>query len=341
MANYGISYLGSKDAIIHKLAPLFPKADNFYDLFGGGFAVSHFMVLHKATNYKKISYNEIKTDIVELVRDAIAGKYNYDVFKPKWISRDEFDKNKTHCAYTRCLWSFGNNQKDYLFSEANEKNKKSLHNAVVFNEFDDLAKSFLNLDSFLPHLSIRGRRLLCRNIIMERIGEIEQLQHLLQLERLQRLQRLEFSSKSYDEIEILPNSVVYCDPPYKGTTGYLSSFDHDRFWNWVRRQNNPVFVSEYEAPQDIKTIAAFNKKTRLSAKGMTDTKPEKLFGNDAANLTAHKPDLVYSFREPAPKADVILKEPNLTLCPNCKVIIETENNHHSPPKPKTRLNKLF
>ena len=276
MANYGIPYMGSKDSLIHKIAPLFPKADNFYDLFGGGFAVSHFVLWHHADKYKKVFYNEPAAGIAQLVGDAIAGKYNYKVFKPKWISREDFFREKETCAYTRCIWSFGNNQKDYLFCEEIERNKRSLHQAVVFNEFDAVAVKYLGIKSFPLNLSIRGRRLFCRKVVTKRRGELQQLQ------QLERLERLETSSKSYDEIQILPNSVIYCDPPYKGTAEYLGSFNHEKFWDWVRCQTEPVFVSEYQAPKDIKVIAAINKKTRLSAKGVTDAPPEKLFGNAAA-----------------------------------------------------------
>jgi len=42
--NFGLPYMGSKSDIIASLAMNFPKADNFYDLFGGGFSVTHFML---------------------------------------------------------------------------------------------------------------------------------------------------------------------------------------------------------------------------------------------------------------------------------------------------------
>ena len=305
MAEYGIPYMGSKGSLIYKIAPLFPSADNFYDLFGGGFSVSHFMNLHHGSKYKRFFYNEIKSDIVQLVRDAIAGKYNYDVFKPEWISREKFDRDKESCAYTRCIWSFGNNQKDYMFSPEIEHQKRSLHQAVVFNELDSQARSFLKMTSFPAHLSIRGRRLMCRSIVSQRKGELERLerlQQLLQLERLQqlerllqlerlerleqlqqleRLQQLEMSSMSYDQVQIMPSSVIYCDPPYKGTAGYLSAFDHEKFWAWVRKQTVPVFVSEYTAPKDIGVIAAFRRKTKLSA-GVRPDSVEKVFGNASA-----------------------------------------------------------
>jgi len=303
MADFGIPYMGSKGGIIHRIAPIFPAADNFYDLFGGGFSVSHYMLYHHSKKYKRFLYNEIKSDVVQLVKDAIAGKYNYDVFKPEWISRERFFAEKDSNAYIRCIWSFGNNQKCYMFSEENERNKRSLHNAVVFNEFDALAISILKFKKFPDHLSIRGRRLACRQTVVKRKGELEQLERLerlqqlehlqqlqqleqlerlQQLEHLQQLQQLEFSSRSYSGVEILPNSVVYCDPPYKGTTGYLGEFDHKVFWDWVMDQAEPVFVSEYQAPPMAKVIMALNHKKKLSHKGCSTDSVEKLFGNEAA-----------------------------------------------------------
>lgn len=63
-----------------------------------------------------------------------------------------------------------------------------------------------------------------------------------------------FVNASYDQLEIPPNSIVYCDPPYAGTTGYATgAFDHAAFWQWCRDKvsvGHKVFVSEYTAPDD-------------------------------------------------------------------------------------------
>lgn len=50
-----------------------------------------------------------------------------------------------------------------------------------------------------------------------------------------------------------PGTVLYCDPPYKGTTGYkaLEPFNSEAFWFWAEqhaRRGVHVYVSEYEAP---------------------------------------------------------------------------------------------
>jgi hypothetical protein len=139
VSNFGMPYMGSKAKIAASIALNFPAAENFYDLFGGGFAMSHYMVEKKSKRYKYFHYNEIKSDVVDLVKSAINGDFNYDKFKPEWISREMFHARKDTDAYVACIWSFGNNQVCYLFGEDIEPYKKSMHQAVVFDEFDDLA----------------------------------------------------------------------------------------------------------------------------------------------------------------------------------------------------------
>ena len=44
---------------------------------------------------------------------------------------------------------------------------------------------------------------------------------------------------------IVKNSLIYCDPPYKGKSEYSkkgSNFDHKKFWNIIRKwsKNNMV-----------------------------------------------------------------------------------------------------
>ena len=93
--------------------------------------------------------------------------------------------------------------------------------------------------------------------------EVYGLQELFEsLESLQRLQRLQ---KSYDEVQIEGNAVIYCDPPYKGTEGYNVEFDHQRFYAWIKRQTVPVIISEYDMPSEFPVIAERPHRSRLSA----------------------------------------------------------------------------
>lgn len=72
------------------------------------------------------------------------------------------------------------------------------------------------------------------------------------------IQGVEFYSLSYKELEIPKNSIIYCDPPYHNTTKYKTGdFNHEEFWEWCREKHNEghkIYVSEYNAPKDFKTI---------------------------------------------------------------------------------------
>lgn len=61
---------------------------------------------------------------------------------------------------------------------------------------------------------------------------------------------------SYEQLNIPNGSLVYCDPPYEGTTGYGGTFNHDAFWDWVRvlSKRCSVLVSGYKAPPDFEVV---------------------------------------------------------------------------------------
>ncbi len=72
-----------------------------------------------------------------------------------------------------------------------------------------------------------------------------------------KIQGVEFVCSNYFNLNIPPNSIIYCDPPYAGTTKYRGGFDHGDFWNWCRdkiKQRHKVYVSEYSAPDDFECI---------------------------------------------------------------------------------------
>ena len=337
---YGIPYIGSKASICDKLIWIFPKADNFYDLFGGGFSVTHAMLVNRRHDYKNFFFNEIRPGICDLIQDAIDGKYSYDRFLPKWVEREEFFEKLEKDPYIKMIWSFGNDGKSYLFSKKIEPYKKSMHQAIVFNEFDDLAKKVLGMDHFAEFYSITQRRLFLRAKIeqyritkipdflipflqekqlqqlrqldrlqqlrqleqLEQLQQLERLQRLRQLERLQQLQQLErleqlqqlekvqqfqlpkMTTKSYEEVDILPNSVVYCDIPYRGTGKYDQNlrFNHQDFYDWADSQSNPVYISEYNLPDKrFTSVFQIEKRSMFSSNKTVGKKLEQVFANKA------------------------------------------------------------
>ena len=291
MAKYGLPYMGSKSSICDDLIPVFPKAENFYDLFGGGFSVTHAMLMKRRDHFNNFYFNEIRPGICELIQDAINGKYNYNVFSPKFISREEFFSRKDLDPYVKIVWSFGSNGKNYLFGKDIEQGKRSLHNAIVFNEFDDFAREVFGCDKFQCGFGIKEKRLHLKSRInflkstrmdLQQLQQLEQLERLEQLEQLQQLERLHFSNLIYDQVEIKPDSIIYCDPPYSNTEKYDVDFNHKKFLDWADSQENPVFISEYKINDKrfrpmfkIKKVQRLNSKSRIQ-------KNEMVYVNQAA-----------------------------------------------------------
>jgi|WetSurMetagenome_2_1015567.scaffolds.fasta_scaffold04314_3 DNA adenine methylase len=75
--------------------------------------------------------------------------------------------------------------------------------------------------------------------------------------------------------------LVYCDPPYKGTTqyGYFETFDHEKFWDKIREWSkyNTVIVSEYNAPNDFECVLSLTTKTDMRVAGNKEIRVERLF----------------------------------------------------------------
>ena len=104
------------------------------------------------------------------------------------------------------------------------------------------------------------------------------------LKQSPKIQDVEFICCSYiDLTQKITNSLIYCDPPYQGTTGYKTvQFNHEEFFDWCRlmkSKGNVVFVSEYNAPDDFELVWQGEIKTNFSStrKSATHKAVEKLF----------------------------------------------------------------
>ena len=74
-------------------------------------------------------------------------------------------------------------------------------------------------------------------------------------------------------------ALVYCDPPYAGTTRYSkSSFDNLKFWGIIRKWSvdNWVFISEYNAPDNFRCVISYYKHCGM-AHNRRDIRTEKVF----------------------------------------------------------------
>lgn len=77
------------------------------------------------------------------------------------------------------------------------------------------------------------------------------------MRQIPKLHGVEFRTGDYKNLLIPDESIIYCDPPYMGTTGYSDGINHDEFWQWCRERvydGHKVYISEYQAPDDFITI---------------------------------------------------------------------------------------
>ncbi|OQB09945.1 MAG: D12 class N6 adenine-specific DNA methyltransferase [Parcubacteria group bacterium ADurb.Bin216] len=89
-----------------------------------------------------------------------------------------------------------------------------------------------------------------------------------------------FKNTGYADLQLPKNSIVYCDPPYAGTTGYNTTFNHNSFWAWCREKANEghtVFISEYDAPADFSCIWSMPIHSSLTKNTGEKQGTEKLF----------------------------------------------------------------
>lgn len=297
--NYGVPYMGSKNRIAADIVEFLPEAENFYDLFAGGCAVTHAALL--SGKYRNVYANDLDFRPVTLFRDAIDGKYDDE---ERWISREDFSRMKDTDPYVALCWSFGNNAKDYLYGRHIEPWKRALHHARVFHDASLLREMGILSDGSASDIKAHedeykrkyaawacigdmdaGRLSDIQNLErLARIKGLHRLQSVLNKERVGMLQgtcptaNLHVSTMDYREVEIKPGSVVYCDIPYKAAKGYKFPFDHGAFYDWCGKCNAHVFISEYAMPEDrFKPVWQKRKRCPLSTANRNKETTEKIF----------------------------------------------------------------
>jgi site-specific DNA-adenine methylase len=300
--NYGIPYKGSKNKIAKNIIAQLPSAKHFYDLFGGGGAITHCALL--SGKYQYIHYNEFNPLVFKAFKMAINGEFKDET---RWISKEDFERLKDSDPYVACCFSFGNDFKTYAYGKNCELFKKAVHYSIVFDDnsllnnyidlkdfkyrsnnikerrselYSLLKKSKLNIEYGKPNQPVSQHQ-----IWLERLQNFGRLERFQRLERLERLQNLEsinngvlLSNLSYEKVHIESDSVIYCDPPYKDTNTYLDEFDHEKFYSWLRSLKQQVFISEYQMPSDFYEVFSIKKRVLINDK-LNTQKLEKLFSN--------------------------------------------------------------
>ena len=196
--------------------------------------------------------NDIHYHLIQMWKELVGG------WIPKKITKEEYSEVRT-------------NQSKYPAYFVGWVGFNCSYSGKWFGGFaDDYPESRRNKKGVLP------------NYQMEAINNIPK--------QVQKMKGVIFKNKPYYELDLPPKSIVYCDPPYEGTTKYARDFEHNLFWDWVRnisKQGHTVFVSEYNAPDDFVCVWQKETNSQLSANGKiggNKVSVEKLFKFSPTNV---------------------------------------------------------
>ena len=149
----------------------------------------------------------------------------------------------------------------------------------VKEQMDSYPDWYVGFVGFICSYSGRFMAGYVRNNVLKKSGKVEhyQKEHINNLLK-QNLSDTTFIYSDYRSLDIPDNSVIYCDPPYSGTTGYKDAFDSEAFWDWCRQmkaKGHQIYISEYNAPSDFACI--WQKDQNKNLGGTVQATVEKLF----------------------------------------------------------------
>lgn len=261
---YGLPYKGSKNKLAERIVRFLPKRNHLVDLFCGGCAVSHAALL--MGKYEHIHINDINWMCPTLFIDALNGKYNDE---NRWISREDFFRLKDTDPYVACVWSFGNNLRDYLYSREIEPLKKAIHYAIFFSDYS-LGKELGHDLSFIDSIQDLQKRFLA---VQHYFGKLGHFRHQsFEVGQNQRLQSVEAMSRF---------------------TTYLQ--------NWVKRKDLPrLDTMERQTPLRIATFGRYQPSAAIQKKNYK--RPSELEHNERRNIVVS----IATPRKPAPSVPYFL-----------------------------------
>ena len=288
-ANYGCPYQGSKNFLAERIIDVLPSSETFVDLFAGGCAVTHAALTSgRFSSFVANDIGPMPSVFLDAVYGAASGSWL------RWVGAEEFQRERAKPEAERddaliCAWSFGSNCSSYIYGWAIEPWKHALWEARVNGDFTLLADMGIYADdvsnrAVREHADEWGTRYVAwfrktqgkdirvpKSVVsFARVESLETLRRLQQLETLalnDGIERLEVTRLDYRDVPIPKGATVYCDPPYAATDqgAYDGGiFNSKVFWAWVRSCNFPVFVSEYEAPDDFVPFATFRHLSRMN-----------------------------------------------------------------------------
>lgn len=241
-------YQGGKHLIARRLTETIlndtDQRGDYYEPFIGGGS----MAAHMGHHFDRAHYSDLHGPLILMWQAAHAGFIMHGDpghFFPTDITRDDYSYHREHQPHTpaAALIGFG-----------------SAFGGKYYG-------SYCGVDTRYSD----GRTY--HNLAVKQMGK--------KLKSMLARQVTTFTHCPYEQVSPAPGAVIYCDPPYQGTTGYQTgNFDHDAFWEWCRtqaRRGCKIYISEYQAPSDFTCIYEVKKRVTLNPADNTKTAIERLY----------------------------------------------------------------
>ena len=302
--NYGLPYQGSKNRIAKRLVEALPAAPVLYDVFCGGCAVTHAAML--SGKYQRFVINDRRGWLPDAFREAINAGYAHEdrwISREDFERLKSTDAYAAMCfsfgnnartymyapplePYKRALhhaifwrdfapWAaLCPETADALASGLATIEDRKQRRVQAGHFIVESLKAQITAGTLPPDIL---QKPIYRQIRRPKATS-NSLQSLVSLERLERLQSLESlpgaltaHSGDYRELRFDEPGIVYCDPPYMSVYAkgkdYGCEFDAEAFYGWCETQKLPVYISEYQMPEErFVCIAEWDKVTTMAAK---------------------------------------------------------------------------
>ena len=314
---FGVPYQGSKNQIARWVIDNLPEDEILVDLFAGGCAVTHAAML--SGKWNKVIANDIGDapelfcDAIDgkyadekrwISREDFQNLKDTDPYvslcwsfgnnRSGYLYAQEVEPWKKALHYARVFGDCSLLQEMGIDSDGSSGDVRKHHDEYKEKYIRwwlskqkytsaELDKLIANVKADIERDEEELRHYLIVALKKSRLQELQSLQRLQRLQSLQSLQKyknnLTITRKSYADVAIPDNAVVYADPPYKGTNieGYKCDFDYAAFEKWLNEVPFMVIVSEYNAPARCVEIASIKKQSLFGTGNKGGTNTEKLF----------------------------------------------------------------
>lgn len=208
------------------------------------------------------SKNRLCKEIVPIIQSYINDNKIENYLEPFVGGANVIDK-------IECNNKYGCDSHKYLIAllEQTSKNCKNFPNGISEEEYikvrdnkDKYDEWYVGLVGFCSTFSAKWFNGYARSFksdgITPRNQSNEGIRNLIK--QAPNLKNIHFNCRDFRDInQNISNFVIYCDPPYRGTTKYKTEeFPYEEFYQWCKNmaKNNIVLVREYNMPNDFECI---------------------------------------------------------------------------------------